>query len=888
MNLRHSVNRPARTERGFSMIDVLVSIVVMATALLALAVLQGTLTRNTADSRARTQLAQLGDSLIDRQRQLGYANIANGATTIAPTAPSPVTKCNTPELLATAAELAYCTQQASGVTGLSIVQTVSTYWFASKNVPDPVPSNCDDTFKTTPGNCQATFTSATPEYKNIAVVATWTDAAGTSRTLTENTIVSPRTATSSSTLVQRDYGSGGVTTPAVRTTNPAVPGVIPIAISANTDTAATNPKPELQTTTNATSYNVLTYKNLANSQVQLQQRVETNVIGCSCQYGQALSTSSGVNAVFRQAWRPTYWDGLKYASPAPAAPPDAGSPTVFALAGEDPNAAVALPLPNGQTSPGESPLCKFCCRDHHEYPNDKISTDPDTLGTLSTDTILFDPFRTDYAATDADHKHYRWDTSVTPNAFTPVPTTDTTNPYRESCRMIRVDGIWRTAADLNTEQVGFVATRTEAEANAAANPVIAGGSTLPQTNWIPSDSAEALYQTFVKDYFDQKIAQGGSPNADDLYHSEGLDNPAVLDITTTPPLWLHVRGLYLDHLEDAASKQIQAALDHCPTGSTAIECVLPYIPFTSINLSELTRWGLPYNGVGFDSKVQVTNGSGQFGQFAGAGTGAAQPIRGKVTTASSGGPKDDLLIYITRSNSGVAGYYPSVDKILLDGTGDASFAAHWSGDPTTGPTGSGAIPDHTDLQKFQVTAGNGDPFTVNLLGLPQTADAVTNNDPLVAWFNGVNLSDSNDCTTSYSQVDSNPSPYGCYTDVNLGVGGAPMQVGVQNYIRIIYKTEDDPCDATQEQVQHPYCEYSQVSSATVNGVALTPLTSSITNAGKVAESTQISIPALPKNGVVAIYFTASTPAEVGATYTCGTDPVTGNPMFLGFDPPLCQ
>src|SRR5260221_11303731 len=143
--------------------------------------------------------------------------------------------------------------------------------------------------------------------------------------------------------------------------------------------------------------------------------------------------------------------------------------------------------------------------------------------------------------------------------------------------MIRVDGLWSTAADMNAEEVGFVATRTEAEANAAASPPIAGGSSLPSTNWIPNTSAETLYQNFVKDYFDQGIAQGGTPNANNLNNPEGLDNPTRLDINTSPPLWLHVRGLYLDHLEAAAAKQIQNAKDHCPAASTAIECVLPYI-----------------------------------------------------------------------------------------------------------------------------------------------------------------------------------------------------------------------------------------------------------------------------------------------------------------------
>ena len=50
------------------MIDVLVAIVVLATALLALAALQGAITRNTADSRARSQVASFVEGLFEQAR----------------------------------------------------------------------------------------------------------------------------------------------------------------------------------------------------------------------------------------------------------------------------------------------------------------------------------------------------------------------------------------------------------------------------------------------------------------------------------------------------------------------------------------------------------------------------------------------------------------------------------------------------------------------------------------------------------------------------------------------------------------------------------------------------------------------------------------------------
>src|SRR4051794_18940294 len=59
-------------QMGFSMLDVLVAIVVLATGLLALAALQGAVTRNGVDSRARSQVAAYTQSVIERMRFAGY------------------------------------------------------------------------------------------------------------------------------------------------------------------------------------------------------------------------------------------------------------------------------------------------------------------------------------------------------------------------------------------------------------------------------------------------------------------------------------------------------------------------------------------------------------------------------------------------------------------------------------------------------------------------------------------------------------------------------------------------------------------------------------------------------------------------------------------------
>src|SRR5258708_14836583 len=225
MNFRHDVN--ARYARGFSMIDVLIAIVVMATALLALAVLQGTLTRNTADARARSQIAMYGDGLLEQSRQSGYSGIANNTRTAA-----------TGTNFDSAAKAA---QVAAGVSSLVATTTVTSYTYADSNVPGAT-ADCTGAFVTSLKTCPQSLNPV--QYKNVGVALTWTDATGGTRSISENTIVSPLALDTSQTLVQRDFGTGGGRTPSLLPSAPVSPGVIALATAKCSHTATTQPKAE--------------------------------------------------------------------------------------------------------------------------------------------------------------------------------------------------------------------------------------------------------------------------------------------------------------------------------------------------------------------------------------------------------------------------------------------------------------------------------------------------------------------------------------------------------------------------------------------------------------------------------------------------------------------
>ena len=337
--------------------------------------------------------------------------------------------------------------------------------------------------------------------------------------------------------------------PIVRTDNPAGPGVIPIAVGGGDATAASNPRPEMvgknqNAEVVGTRFDVLTYNGLTGSAV-IQRRVETAVVKCQCRLG---AGGTSLPEIYRTSQWPAIWTGERY---------DVYAPTPVANApGQGKNSG---PMPNVD----QSPLCQECCRDHFD-------------GTETT-VAKFDPERS------GTHDHFNGNGG----ALTALATTDV--DYVDSCRVVRVDGFWRTAADMYSRQFGLLATETVNGVEAKTG--------------LPTTAATTNYQTFVKDYLGQINGSVGTApaNAQTLFDEplRLLNDPDDVDIATADTSdhrYLHGRGLYLDFLEEKARKKIQDILGDtgpngkCPTGSDVAECILPYLPFTTINTTELAGW----------------------------------------------------------------------------------------------------------------------------------------------------------------------------------------------------------------------------------------------------------------------------------------------------------
>ena len=525
MNIR--IHRSGRPDNGgFSLIEILIAVVVLATGLLALTALQGRLAQASSEAKTRSRVAAMLASRMDELRAGQYDNAAlavdtgTGSTTNTYTCSS-----GSPAWLCTA-------QTESAISGLTVVQKVDRYTSA-------VGAGSFTVSGTAAANLSI------PEFKRITLTATWNDPTGQQRRLAVSSDVSSLALTSNTIPNNTSSGSGGGKA-TVRQDSPETAGVIPIALGDGNSTAASNPKPELKGSNQnqvitATTFNVLTYVPGGSSAV-IQKRFENEIVKCSCQYGAAGTGFSNLGAIYRKAEWPAVWTGDRY--------------DVYDAGGAD---APGTPYVSGPASGVvQSDLCTECCRDHHD--------------TEASGVAKYDPER--IAAGGGVSKY---------NASLVAVTNTTSGQYVDACRVIRVDGFWRVASDMYSRQMGLLETETVGGAKAKTG--------------LPTSTAKTAYETFVKDYLDGYTGSSGTaPTGAQAMFDEsarGLNSPSQVVITppsNTDYRYLHSRGLYVDYLEADARTAVSSAISRCASGTPLADCILPKLPFTTINLTELAKW----------------------------------------------------------------------------------------------------------------------------------------------------------------------------------------------------------------------------------------------------------------------------------------------------------
>jgi type IV pilus modification protein PilV len=775
---------------GFSLLEVLVAVVILSFGLLALSALQGSLFKNSSEAKAQSAGLALAQEKLEYLR--GFQDMAT--------------------YLAIDTSAAAESIPEGGV-------TYSRTWTVDRCALKTATSVFDCDVANTGALDSKTYTQNN-EFKKITVNVTWSDAQGVGQRVSLEEAVAALDPSDSAKIGKLTTGTlpRG---PQVRIYDPSKQqqGVIPIAISEGTDTAATNPKPLVNgSSAIETRFDVLTYTDATDDGTALAQaRTETSLVGCSC--NTATAATSG-------AKRPSYWDGTRYTEPEDAT----------AVIG----ASYVPPAGADSSATTQSALCTICCRDHH---------DPSSL---PAGAAKFDPRR-------STHSHYLLN-STTGALTGPV----TSGKYTEACRVIRVNGLFRVAADMYDDYQNFLATKND-------------NST---TGYLPTTTATTNYQNFVKAYLDLRIVnQASQSNWNDVLPIS--NGAAVTNLETTNSIyytqpdaidfqasdtakWLHLRGLYIDYLEDKARQAIADAKSTCtaadgsaPSTSDLESCVLKVLPFTSINLTELGKY-TPKEG----DQIVVANNN-----FLDTLSSSA-PVRGKVTrgTSPTANQVTNALGILRRSNSGLTTLIGGIDSddatadADSDGIGDTP--ATWTATQPykiVGSGSSGGSTGGTFYGNFYVgSSTTAYPFTANVLT------------PFI--------------NSSLSGVTCNPATagntYTCTSSSALGVGQT-LTVGNYNYQTVGTSSDALSCfDGTTTtalpDAQKPYatkvCRNYAVTSVTLNGAVISPTLTQNGTDGSKAETTTISSPLINNTDVVGIIF--GSPVDTPQPSTCSVSTVT--------------
>jgi type IV pilus modification protein PilV len=321
MNSKQLVNDKAgKPISGFALLEVMIAIVIFSIGLIALASMQGKLTRYASAAKQRTWAMNIAEDQIENMRAfVSLASIGTAACSVDPGSYEDLDDCGT-AVTAALGELTY------GVTW-----DVTPYVM----VDDPVVT----------GEAIIDETAANPDFKLITVTVAWTDQAGDVQEVQLSDIIEATSAYNAALLIADTDDSA---TPSVPFNPSDFPDSVPIDLGSGLSKLTSTPEPRI---TNdgvnvSTDFEVITY---TNDGLTIDRREEFEVVNCICE----LNSSASLGR------EPTYWDGEQY------------------QLGAEVTKITGVPSTESEGINLKQPFqCDVCCRDHHDSASSTIKYDP--------------------------------------------------------------------------------------------------------------------------------------------------------------------------------------------------------------------------------------------------------------------------------------------------------------------------------------------------------------------------------------------------------------------------------------------------------------------------------------------------------------------------------
>lgn len=546
MNNLSTWTRPGEfSNRGYTLIEVLIGMVIFAVGMLALASLQGNLARNSGDSNARTVATNIAEEVIESVRTFSQIPLSDP-----------------PGSVGSFADINGGTQVIPrGGIDYAVTSVVSGYYY------DPAVG----TFSTT-NNVSAAY----PDMKLLELTVSWnsdqefqidetnvTTGRLGSGSITLTDVISSFTTGSTGKVALVSVDSGGYAPPVDY--NPGEnPDIVSIQLGANKFKESTTPLPDVIRTDELveTRFDVVTYSQ-DNAGATFLRREEFRAVSCEC-------TLRIPNGDGKGGLRPAVWDGYEYSE------------------------AEFVEKPYGESANNQqSDFCSLCCRDHHDggTGEDDDAGDPGRS--------RFDAFRsaTGYNAVTGDHKHYN--RNLQGNFDLAEADGDV---YLEACRMVRKDGFFRIAQDLRQEGLNsFPANYLDEDGEIDE---YSGYVTSAVSEYEYDMGVGTQYESGPPSLV--SVANANLPSPVTFPASSYATATALPTESGGTEQQLRARGIYIDYMSDKLRTKINCLDDggdgetcNAPNVATAMEI----IPFYEVQLTWLSRW----NESPDNNPVDVTN-----------------------------------------------------------------------------------------------------------------------------------------------------------------------------------------------------------------------------------------------------------------------------------------